>query len=190
MDTDPKSQKAALKKLLESKYGVVKTEANFDWLIVPNSKTIIPELNAIVDGLSKYRGFNSFFTAGKLLECDYYIPSNKLIIEYDERQHFTIPRAISLKNYPHSITLGFDKNKWITACEKIRAIDNDPFYRDEQRAFYDSLRDILTARNGITLIRIKDRDFDWESKDKEKQLNEMVSAHSKIARIIPLQKSR
>ena len=66
-----------------------------------------------------------------------------MIIEYDERQHFTEQRAKSLAYYPSNRNLGFDKDKWREACENIKATDKDPLYRDEQRAFYDSVRDIL-----------------------------------------------
>jgi very-short-patch-repair endonuclease len=48
-------------------------------------------------------------------------------------------------------------------CDEIDAHDNHPPYRDEQRAFYDSIRDIEAFRNGWTLLRIKDRDIDWET---------------------------
>lgn len=186
MEADPKSQRVALKKLLGSKYGVVNTEVKFDWLIVPDTASISAELKVITEALSKYRGFKSFFTPGKLLSCDFYVPSGKLIIEYDERQHFTIPRAISIKSYPLNLEPGFDKEKWIISCEKIQAKDPTPPHRDEQRAFYDSMRDILAPRHGLALIRIKHGDFDWQSKNAQKQLTEILLGHSRIESIIPL----
>ena len=38
--------------------------------------------------------------------------------------------------------LGFSKDRWVALCEEIQAGDNSPIYRDEQRAFYDTVRDI------------------------------------------------
>lgn len=44
----------------------------------------------------------------------------------------------------------------------MRANDPTPPYRDEQRAFYDSLRDVGAAANGYTLIRLMHGAFDWQ----------------------------
>jgi len=116
---------------------------------------------AIHRRLAGYRGNLGFFTPGKKLLCDFYVPQEQLIIEYDERQHFTEPRALSLGEYPLELSLGFDRRGWIDECRKVLARDNDPRYRDEQRAFYDALRDILAARSGFTLIRLRHGDWDW-----------------------------
>jgi len=86
-----------------------------------------------------------------------------LIIEYDECQHFTEPRAISLGCYPQNISFAFDIGYWKKECNEIKAKDPNLIYRDEQRAFHDSVRDILAARNGMHLIRIKHGDYDWKS---------------------------
>lgn len=59
---------------------------------------------------------------------------------------------------------------------RIKAKDPDkktPF-RDEQRAYYDSVRDILAARNGITLIRIKHRNYDWVSNSGKKIIGNLI----------------
>ncbi|MDE2185067.1 MAG: hypothetical protein KGJ78_18795, partial [Alphaproteobacteria bacterium] len=106
------------------------------------------------------------------LRCDFYVPRANLIIEYDERQHFTEPRALTLELYP-SLSLGFDIPRWLNACRKIRAHDNDPPYRDEQRAFYDALRDILSQPNGTQLMRIKHGDWDWSRPDSGQHLTDI-----------------
>jgi len=169
-----KMQKLFLMKLLEKRFGCVMTEARFDWLQVPDPVSKDGVLDGIYENLASIRGCEKFSTSGYSLACDFFIPSKNLINEYDERQHFTEQRAESLAHYPPNLNLGFDKNKWCEACENIKATDNDPEYRDEQRAFYDSVRDILAARNGMTLIRIKDGDYDWESGTEV--LNELINS--------------
>jgi hypothetical protein len=58
-----------------------------------------------------------------------------------------------------------------------------PPYRDEQRAFYDSLRDILAARNGVRLIRLRYGTFDWTGPDAEAQLcNLLASGQAPVSR--------
>ena len=56
-------------------------------------------------------------------------------------QHFTKPREIALGLYPQNIPYGFSVERWRKLCESLDKRDNDPPYRDEQRAWYDTLRD-------------------------------------------------
>lgn len=167
-------QKKALLDLLKRRFGVVETEASFDWLVVPDWNSMDAELMRIAEALAQYRGYKEFFSPGIHLNPDYFIVSQKLIIEYDERQHFTIPRAIALENYPKNMDLSFDLKVWISFCRAIRAKDPTPYYRDEQRAFYDSLRDILASRNGFTVLRIKDGEYDWTLPDAKNRLNRLL----------------
>ena len=171
-----KVQKDFLIKLLKQRFGCVMTEAKFDWLKVPDRASKDGVLDRIYGNLASIRGCKNFSTSGYSLACDFFIPSKNLIIEYDERQHFTKQRAKSLAHYPPDLNLGFDKDKWCEACENIKAIDNDPEYRDEQRAFYDSVRDILATRNGMTLIRITDGDCDWGSEAGTEAINELINS--------------
>ncbi len=87
---------------------------------------------------------------------DYYLPKFGCIVELDERQHFTNARAISLNLYPKKAQFGFDVAEWIDLCLQIQATDKDPLWRDEQRAWLDSLRD-LAWRGGDfnNLLEIK-----------------------------------
>lgn len=97
------------------------------------------------------------------LAFDFYVPKVDLVIEFDERQHFTPLRAASLLAYPDGVELGFDRQRWIDLSEQIRAGDNSPIYRDEQRAFYDSIRDISVPRWGLRpVVRIFEEDVIWE----------------------------
>jgi len=105
------------------------------------------------------------------------------MIEYDERQHFSEARKITLQHYPGSIQLHFSKESWIEACERINAKDNDPFDRDERRAFYDTVRDIEADRNGYKLVRIKHGDYNWEEPGAEKHLKNTLSFNLEITDI-------
>lgn len=122
------------------------------------------ELLLILDKIESVREMKikKWLTKGKL-SFDFFVPGKCLVIEFDERQHFTLPRAASLRAYPDRTTLGFDKGKWIQLCEEINAGDNSPEYRDEQRAFYDAIRDIMAPRIGLKpVIRIYESDVLWE----------------------------
>ncbi|MHC1599727.1 MAG: carbon-nitrogen hydrolase family protein [Candidatus Methanospirareceae archaeon] len=173
--SSPKVQKDHLKKLLEQRFDSVATEVRFDWLTVPDRVSTDDILNEIYETLVPICGRKCFSTPGYPLACDFFVPSKNLIIEYDERQHFTIQRAESLSCYPSNLNVGFDIDEWRKSCESIRAVDTDPIYRDEQRAFYDSTRDILATHNGMTLIRIKHGDVDWNASNSRYELNRLLS---------------
>ena len=161
-----KIQKEALLILLQKQFGQVVCESKFDWLNTPSKSCdpsdYPPDYRAIIKALCEHRNKPDFCNVrpsdGKL-SCDFAIEEHKLIIEYDERQHFTSARKIALQNYPADVVLHFSSSDWIKHCNEIDAHDNDPLYRDEQRAFYDSIRDIEAFRNGWTLFRIKDGDI-------------------------------
>lgn len=85
----PKMQKASLRQLLEQRIGCVEVEAKFDWLEVPDYDSMDGVLKEIYDSRVSFRGYKDFPTPGYKLSCDFFIPAKKLIIEYDERQHFT-----------------------------------------------------------------------------------------------------
>lgn len=172
-------QKRALLDLLKKRFGTVECEAQFSWLVVPKSDGLIGPLAAISQALQEMRGFLNFAGAGRLLRCDFYIPRERLIVEYDERQHFTLQRARALELYPPDLPLEFSRDEWIRACETIKATDFTPPHRDEQRAFYDALRDILAHQNGYRLVRIRQREFDWTTKDAADRLEMTISAASK-----------
>ncbi len=145
--------KEAIKNILEKIYG--KVEANYKFNISPYPENLkdtpyYRQLKKIFEALQNYRGFMNFVKVKTLPRCDFFVPDPGFIVEFDESQHFTKPRRITLENYPDDIKLGFDKERWIKLCDEIDAKDNDPPYRDEQRAWYDTLRDFLPA-----IIRLK-----------------------------------
>ena len=162
--------KRVIKELLERIYGKIETNYRFSVGSKPEdfiSNKYHEKLKEIFEFLQSFRGCKEFVKAKNLPHCDYYIPNQGIIIEFDESQHFTPLRALTLLNYPTDINLGFDKNKWIELCEKTKAKDNNPFYRDEQRAWYDTLRDFLPlldikdGKSVRTVIRLYAKDFEW-----------------------------
>ena len=88
-----------------------------------------------------------------MLEFDFFVPGISLAIEFDERQHFTAERAVSLECYGGRLHTGFDTSLWIEKCRTIRAVDPDPIWRDWQRAYRDAVRDIRADANGVKLVR-------------------------------------
>jgi len=90
----------------------------------------------------KGRGPKGNWLAKKIMPFDYFLPNIKVIVEFDERQHFTQARLEALKLYPKNTSLGFDKERWKALCIKLNRKDNDPPYRDEQRAWLDTIRDL------------------------------------------------
>lgn len=173
------SQKNAIQRLLQKHLGHIETEKKFDWLKTPNQEDLPNEYSEIVKALSEYRNQTNFRKSNFQLLCDIVLEEYKLIIEYDENQHFSKARQITLENYPSTIKLNFVKETWINACKKINAKDNSPIDRDEKRAFYDTVRDIEASRHGYKLIRIKHGDFDWEADNAEKHLKKIVAQADK-----------
>lgn len=169
-------QKQALFELLKKRFRTVLTEEKFSWLVVPRRDALGDPLKAIFNALEAMRGFSTFAVPGQSLRCDFVIPEERLIVEYDERQHFTIQRAKALELYPSDLKFGFDRSGWIAACNSIRATDPVPPHRDEQRAFYDSLRDILAVQNGYRVIRFRQGVTDWTGSDAEAAWKTAVSS--------------
>ena len=186
------SQKNALQRLFQKHFGHIETEKKFDWLKTPDHNNLPIEYKEIVAALSKYRNQKGFQKSNYQLLCDIVLDEKRLIFEYDENQHFTKARRITLENYPIQLKLHYSKQSWITACDKIKAKDNSPIDRDEKRAYYDTVRDIEAYKQGYTLIRIKHGDIDWEAEGAEKHLKNLFTntgskiqtGKHKIARLI------
>ena len=175
-------QKNALQLILNRYFDCdIVCEKTYPWLKTPNE--IKGEYKPIYDALTQLQGDTSFAKKNVVLRCDFVCESRKIIFEYDERQHFSRARYISLSAYPKDIMLGYDKELWMRACKDIQAKDSSPKNRDEIRAFYDSVRDIECAKHGYRLVRIMHGQFDWNSEDTKQQIEE-------ILHINPLQKER
>jgi hypothetical protein len=167
----PKCKKT-IEGMLNKIYGNV--ENNYKFEVSTNLEdykdfSFYQQLEEILLELQKYRGHNDFVRTPNLPRCDFFASNLDFIVEFDESQHFTQPRKITLQHYPEKLKFGFDKERWIALCEKIDAKDNDPYYRDEQRAWYDTLRDFLTELRSLEpTIRLYSREMQWCSLNPEK----------------------
>lgn len=172
----PRQQRAALMAIVRRIFPDARQEcSSLEFMKVPENSSRVRILSNIYNTLRKYRNFENFITPNRRLLCDIVVHSECIIIEYDERQHFTMPRALALQEYPADFIPDFNVEEWIRHCHTIRATDNDPPYRDEQRAFYDSVRDIAAIENGYRVIRIKHGSLDWTAGNAEEALLAMVT---------------
>ncbi len=157
--------KETVRKLLQRIYGQVEGCYKFEIGTMPEDYRTAKQyhsLKAIYEALQEHRGFLEFVKAKTVPSVDFFMPLQKFIVEFDESQHFTLPRKIALEHYPESLETGFDKKRWIHLSEKIRAKDSDPPHRDEQRAWYDTLRDFLPTVQGLKpTIRLYSKDYVW-----------------------------
>jgi hypothetical protein len=169
--------KETILKLLERIYGKAERNHRFEVGTLPEDfkqTAYYEKLREIYEALQNYRGFKEFVRAKGLPHCDFYVANPGFIVEFDESQHFTPLRKIALLMYPNTLKLGFNHKKWISLCEKINAKDNDPAFRDEQRAWYDTLRDFVPLSQSMKpTIRLYAGDFEWCSlnSESEKDLN-------------------
>ncbi|WP_414469273.1 hypothetical protein [Methanobacterium sp. ACI-7] len=170
-----KECKERVYELLTALYG--KVERNYNINLPLTEKEMekshhYTNLKEIYSSLQAHRGHTEFVRAKKLPNVDYYIKENNFIVEFDESQHFTPLRKLALKNYPEELKIGFKKEKWINLCELINAKDNDPVYRDEQRAWYDTLRDFAPSILNLNpTIRLYSKDHIWCELDVNKEVD-------------------
>lgn len=119
-------------------------------------------LARIYAALQDHRGHREFVRVRTLPHCDFHVANPGFVVELDERQHFTLPRKLALSLYPPDLVLGFNRNRWMALCKDIAAKDNDPPFRDEQRAWYETLRDFAPALLGLRpTVRLCRRDVVW-----------------------------
>jgi hypothetical protein len=86
------------------------------------------------------------------LALDIWLPATNVAIEFDERQHFSEERGVSLDVYPDS-TFPFDLKRWRADCTPT-IYDTDGPGRDWQRAFRDAVRDLRCRAHGLRLVRL------------------------------------
>ena len=100
----------------------------------------------------------------RLSPVDFYALSPRLIVEFDESQHFTAARAKALSLYPDDLHVGFDTSRWIGLCHELDKHDRDKKipWRDQQRAWLDTLRDFTPLMlGGMPTVRLYARDCIW-----------------------------
>ena len=166
--------KKRVRELLECIYGSCVTDHRFNWptgLSPYRNTSIYHKLRNVATALQQYRGFGigEFVRRDVLSGCDYWVPDPGFIVEFDESQHFTIPRKLALSAVAGDKRLGFSTERWITLCEHHNARDNDPPFRDEQRAWYDVLRDLVPSVKGLRpTVRLYASDCVWCSLDPDR----------------------
>ena len=160
------ARREAFRQALAKRWGPVETEQRFDAVRVPDladRSAMSPVLRRVLEAIEAHRGIQVQGRKNFRLAFDLYLPEVDLAIEFDERQHFTPLRAAALAASPDHGVLGFDRDRWIALSEQIRAGDNSPAYRDEQRAFYDAIRDLIAPKAGLRpLVRVFEEDVKWE----------------------------
>lgn len=180
-------QKNALQLILNQLFsGDIVCEKTYPWLETP--KHIEGNYKKLFDALVSYRGDTAFAKKGVKLRCDFVCESQKLIIEYDERQHFSEARRLSLEAY-NDIPVYYNRSLWIKACQSIKAKDNTPYNRDEIRAFYDSVRDIACYEQGYKLVRIMHGQIDFEGENALEEVRallgvDMIHQNSESKKIV------
>ena len=163
--------KTRVRDILERIYGTCVRDHRFGWQtgLAPYTGTSIGSaLRDVATVLERHRGFGiaDFVRRDALAGCDFWVPDPGFIVEFDESQHFTSPRRLALSVYADMDPLGFCAKRWMELCEHHDARDNDPPYRDEQRAWYDTLRDLVPSIRGLQpTVRLYPRDRVWCSLD-------------------------
>jgi hypothetical protein len=157
--------KARVRELLAAIYGDCRANHQFPWLSHPQDyvNTAIGNLlEQIRIDLGEWRGHRDFIKSAQMPPCDFFIPDPPFIVEFDENQHFSHARLVTLNNYPARAQLGFSISRWRELCHELDAKDDKPFERDERRAWYDVLRDWVPKAHGFNpTVRLYAGEFDW-----------------------------
>jgi hypothetical protein len=157
--------KERVRELLTVVYGACRVNHALPWSAGPQDYGNSPLgnlLQRIQTALGDGRGHRDFVKSAQVPPCDFYISDPPFILEFDESQHFSRPRLIALALYTDSIKLGFSLEHWKELCREIDAKDDQPFDRDERRAWYDTLRDLVPSQYGFKpTVRIYAGDYPW-----------------------------
>lgn len=155
--------------LLVRLYGRCLSNHSFPWPAEPQAyhDTVIgPILQRVCQALGDFRGHRDFIKSPRVPPCDYFVADSRFILEFDESQHFSQPRLLALSLYPDPLQLGFSVSRWQQLCRDIGAVDDIPFDRDERRAWYDTLRDLVPLVHGFKpTVRLYAEEFPWCSLD-------------------------
>lgn len=155
--------------MLKAIYGGCRQNYSFGWSALPRDYGNTPigmTLERIQSRLENFRGHRDFIKSPLVPPCDYYISAPPFILEFDENQHFSRPRLIALSLYPEDLKLGFSVDDWRGLCRSLDARDDKPFDRDERRAWYDTLRDLIPTLYGFApTARLYGGAYPWCSLD-------------------------
>ncbi len=157
--------KERVRELLIAIYGYCHVNHSFSWPARPDDYeqtrigTVLCRISASLENLRGHRGF---IKSALMPPCDFYVLNPPFILEFDESQHFSRPRLVTLSLYPEEVQLGFSLHRWRDLCRQIDAKDDEPIDRDERRAWYDTLRDLVPALHGFEpTVRLYAREFEW-----------------------------
>lgn len=157
--------KQRIEQLLIALYGEVQQNASLGTPATPELYKETPAyetLKSIYEALQRQRGYESFVRRKSLPNCDFLVATHRFLLEFDESQHFSASRKLSLSLYPKDGFYGFDCSRWMHLCDQINARDNSPLYRDEQRAWYDTLRDLVPGIRGMRpTVRLYAGEYRW-----------------------------
>jgi hypothetical protein len=155
--------------MLKAIYGGCQQNYSFGWSASPRDYAKTPigtTLERIQSSLENSRGHGDFIKSPLVPPCDYYVSAPPFILEFDENQHFSRPRLIALSLYPGDVKLGFSVDDWRELCHSLDAQDDKPFDRDERRAWYDTLRDLVPTVYGFApTARLYGGAYPWCSLD-------------------------
>ena len=159
-------------------YGDCRTNRQFPWPARPENyadTSIGDTLQHIREVLGGLRGHYDFIKSVQMPPCDYFIADPPFIVEFDENQHFSRARLAALMNYPENIAVGFSICRWQDLCRHIDAVDHTPIDRDERRAWYDTLRDLVPLVHGFRpTLRLYAGDFEFCALDSTKPADRAV----------------
>lgn len=152
----------------------VERKPKFSWLI----NKVLPDDTVPNDTLWKMfqslGGYEEGMRLKKVLSLplDGYVPKRNCLIEFDEIQHFTTYRKITLDHYPKDATVRFNIDTYRSWCERhaekayekgaqgYRAPKKEfPFEggRAAQRALFDACKDLLPPTKGLSpTIRVSE----------------------------------
>lgn len=101
---------------------------------------------------------------GYLIPDAYFPEPFHFIFEFDELQHFTQYRELTLKFYPENVSVAYKPEKYLAYCKRYhsdalakgpdrfrRPTSDFPYAngRAAQRAFFDTFRDWLPTQHGL-----------------------------------------
>src|SRR4030095_6354315 len=157
--------KECVGELLKAIYGDCKLSYQFPWSSRPEDYATTPIgnlLQRIRMDLANLRGHRDFIKSAPVPPFDFYVIDPPFILEFDESQHFSRPRLACLSLYPKEIGTGFSVPRWQELCRQIAAMDDTPVDRDERRAWYDTLRDLVPTLHGFApTVRLYAEEFAW-----------------------------
>jgi hypothetical protein len=152
--------------ILTAIYGDCRVNHQFPWPARPEdyeNSAIGNSLELIRKAVGEWRGHRDFIKSPQVPPCDFYVVSAPpFILEFDESQHFSQARLITLQLYPKTLSMGFSLTRGQDLCREISSVDDQPIDRDERRAWYDTLRDLVPIVYGFKpTVRLYAGEDEW-----------------------------